>query len=571
MPDEQVVLFGETNFRNQRRRFGIKVDDRRRHMYVIGKTGMGKTTLLENMVIRDIQEGRGVALIDPHGEFAEKILDFIPSKRVNDVIYFNPADGDNPIAFNVMEQVDAEYRPIIADGLVEVFHKLWAESWGPRLEYLLRNAILALLEHPGATLLGIMRILVNKEYRQKVLESVTDPVVKSFWVDEFARYPQQFQVEAVAPIQNKVGQFLTSPIIRNVVGQTKTAMNLRESMDQGKILIINLAKGRIGEGSSRLLGAMMITKLQLAAMSRINVPEPERRDFYLYVDEFQNFATVSFINILSEARKYRLNLVLAHQYLEQLDEDVRPAVLGNVGTLVLFRIGALDAELFEKEFEPEFFGQDLVNLSKYNVYLKLMIDGVASRAFSASTLPPYTPPERSNRETVIRISRERYATPRAVVEEKINRWSQILDEEKKGEEKKMGGQKKREEKRSMWDAVCSVCGQKTQVPFEPDGTRPVYCQTCLSEIRQGVREPLSSRKSPQPAAVGISRPSKGAAVTREVGSAMSLEALAPKEEQVAQREEAVPVSEERPKKKRKEVDLGELRDALDEALKAEEE
>ncbi len=423
-------MLAETNFRNQRIRFGIKPDDRRRHMYLLGKTGMGKSTVLENMIIQDIQNGQGLALVDPHGDLAEKILDFIPSHRVNDVIYFNPSDMHYPIAFNVMESVNPEYKHLIASGLVGVFKKLWADSWGPRLEYLLRNAILALLDYPGSTLLGVMRILVDKTYRKKVIAKIQDPVVKAFWVDEFSKYPQQFQVEAIAPIQNKVGQFLSTALTRNVVGQVKSSFDLREVMDKQKILIMNLSKGRIGEDSSALLGAMMITKIQLAAMSRIDIPEHDRKDFYLYVDEFQNFATESFANILSEARKYRLNLIIGHQYIEQLDEIVRAAVFGNVGTLMCFRVGAADGVFLENEFTPYFMPEDLVNLSKYDIYLKLMIDGVASNPFSATTLPPlddvtYT----ENRDKIIKVSRERYATAREIVEEKISRWSGVMTEE----------------------------------------------------------------------------------------------------------------------------------------------
>ncbi|HEB01417.1 MAG TPA: DUF87 domain-containing protein, partial [Candidatus Portnoybacteria bacterium] len=375
--EEKITTFAETNFRNQKRKFGIKIDDRRRHVYVVGKTGMGKTVLLENMAIQDIQSGRGIAVIDPHGEFAERVLDFVPTDRINDVVYFNPADLDYPIGFNAIEKVSSEHRHLVASGLVGVFQKIWADSWGPRLEYVLRNTILALLEYPGSTLLGIMRMLVDKAYRKKVISNVKDPVIKSFWVEEFAKYPDRFLIEAVAPIQNKVGQFLSSPLIRNIVGQTKSKIDLREIMDKQKILIVNLSKGRVGEDNSALLGAMIVTKLQLAAMSRVNIPEEERKDFYLYVDEFQNFATESFANILSEARKYRLDLIIAHQYITQMLEPVRDAVFGNVGTLIAFRVGAADAEFLEKEFEPEFNMNDLVNLTKYNVYLKLMIDGVA--------------------------------------------------------------------------------------------------------------------------------------------------------------------------------------------------
>ena len=400
-------------------KFGIKTDDRRRHLYVIGKTGMGKTNMLENMVIADIKAGRGVAVVDPHGEFAEKILDFVPENRIDDVIYFNPADLEYPIAFNPLEQVDLEHRHLVASGIMGVFKKIWPDVWSARMEYILNNSLLALLEYPSSTLLGIMRMLVEKDYRQKITEHLQDPVIKAFWLNEFARYTQRLEVEAVAAIQNKVGQFVSNPLIRNIIGQTYSTIDMRKIMDEGKILIINIAKGRIGEDSSALLGAMIITKLQLAAMSRVDIPMEKRRDFYLYVDEFQNFSTESFANILSEARKYRLSLILAHQYIEQLDEKVRAAIFGNVGTIACFRIGAEDAELLEKEFMPDFNANDLVNLTKYNIYVKLMIDGVASKPFSAETIEPAKPSHESFRDVIIENSRSRYSTSRQTVEQKI--------------------------------------------------------------------------------------------------------------------------------------------------------
>jgi len=423
--DSDITLFAKTNFRNREVPFGIRRDDRRRHMYVIGKTGMGKTTLIENMVIQDIQNGHGVAFVDPHGDSVEKILNYIPASRINDVVYFNPADTDYPIAFNPLESVDLKYKHLVASVIMGVFTKIWAGVWSARMEYILNNTILALLDSPGNTLLGIARMLVNKNYRKRIVDNIKDPVVKSFWVDEFANYNDKFRNEAIAPIQNKVGQFLSSAIIRNMVGQTKSSIDLREIMDSQKILLINLSKGRIGEDSSALLGAMLITKMQLAAMSRVDMPEEERKDFYLYVDEFQNFATESFANILSEARKYRLNLIVAHQYIGQLVNDkntvVRDAIFGNVGTLICFRVGTDDAEFLEKEFDPTYLLNDLVNLTKYHIYLKLMINGVSSTPFSATTLPPIAEATASTNK-VIMVSRERYATERATVEEKINRW-----------------------------------------------------------------------------------------------------------------------------------------------------
>ncbi|MBI2415773.1 MAG: type IV secretion system DNA-binding domain-containing protein [Candidatus Kerfeldbacteria bacterium] len=424
MANEHITVFAATNFRNQRRNFGIKVDDRRRHMYLVGKTGMGKSTVIENTIINDIRAGHGVALVDPHGDLAEKVLRYIPTSRVNDVIYFNPADINYPVAFNILESVGPEYKHLVAYGLVGVFKKIWADSWGPRMEYILTNTILALLDYPGSSLLGVMRMLVDKAYRKKVVSKVTDPVVKTFWTDEFANYSEKFRSEAIAPIQNKVGQFLASSIIRNIVGQSKSTIEMREIMDNQKILIMNLSKGRVGEESSALLGAMMITKLQIAAMSRVDIPEEDRKDFYLYVDEFQNFATDSFAGILSEARKYRLCLIMAHQYLEQLGDVVKAAVFGNVGTIVVFRVGATDATEMEPEFAPQFTAQDLVNLKKYTFCLRLMIDGVATEPFSGIGLPPVTG-ETDVFDKIIRVSRERYARPRAMVEERILRWSGV--------------------------------------------------------------------------------------------------------------------------------------------------
>lgn len=393
MDKNETNFFGLTTFRNARKKFGIKTDDRRRHFYCIGKTGMGKSNLMENMAIQDIQAGRGIAYVDPHGEGAEKLLDFIPAERINDVVFFNPADLDYPIAFNVMEKVDFRYRHLVAGGLMGVFKKVWPDVWSARMEYILNNTILALLEYPDLTLLGVNRMLADIDYREKVVAKVTDPIVKSFWITEYARYTQRYEIEATAAIQNKVGQFISNPLIRNLIGQIKSTIDMRDIMDKEKIFIMDLAKGRIGEDNSRLLGALLITKLQLAAMSRVDIPEEDRKDFYLYVDEFQNFATESFANILSEARKYRLNITLGHQYITQMEEEIRDAVFGNVGTLAVFRVGAEDAEFLEREFTPQFTAEDLVNLPKYNIYLKLMIDGVAGHPFSAETLPPPIPQE----------------------------------------------------------------------------------------------------------------------------------------------------------------------------------
>ena len=422
-----VVLFGETNFRNRKVTFGIKIDDRRRHMYVIGKTGMGKSELLKTIAIQDIQTGRGLAFVDPHGDPVEDLLDYIPEERIKDVIYFNPADADYPIGFNVMEtEPDPERRALVAAGVMSVFKKIWVDVWSARMEYILTYTILALLEAPDSTLLGINRMLSDKDYRRYILNYVTDPVVRSFWTQEFAKYTDRFTAEATPAIQNKIGQFVSSAVVRHIVGQTKSAMDMRQIMDQGKILLVNISKGRIGEDASRLLGGLIITKLQLAAMSRVDISEDQRRDFILIVDEFQNFATASFANILSEARKYRLSLVIAHQYVAQMEEPVRDAVFGNVGTIVTFRVGAEDAELLEKELAPEFMATDIVNLGKRQIYLKLMIDGITSRAFSALTMDTPTRLAVSPRGKIIDYSRSQYGSSAEKIEQKITEWHQPL-------------------------------------------------------------------------------------------------------------------------------------------------
>lgn len=421
-PENPVVLFGQTTFRNELRPFGIKMDDRRRHMYVIGKTGMGKSELLKNLAIQDIRDGRGIAFIDPHGDPVEDLLDFIPAHRVKDVIYFNPADLEHPIGFNIMEHVSFDNRHLVADGMMAVFKKLWVDQWSARMEYILNNTILALLEAPGSTLLGINRMLADKAYRKSVVDQVTDTEVKAFWTQEFAKYNERYAGEATAAIQNKIGQFVSNPLIRNIVGQEKSAFDMRKAMDEGKIVLVNISKGRVGEDASRLLGAMLITKIQLAAMSRVDIAKNERNDFILVVDEFQNFATASFANILSEARKFNLSLVIANQYIAQMEDAVRDAVFGNVGTIISFRVGAEDAEMLEKEFAPEFVAQDIVNLGKRQIYLKLMIDGVASKAFSAMTMDTLPPEETTERFNAIEASRKTFGRPRAEVEKTIGDW-----------------------------------------------------------------------------------------------------------------------------------------------------
>ncbi len=420
-----ITYFAETDRRNKRVRFGIKASDRTRHVYTIGKTGMGKSTMLENMAVQDIKNGNGIAFMDPHGKTADLLLDYVPEHRIDDVIYFAPFDLNNPISFNVMEDVGEDKRHLVASGLMSAFKKIWVDAWSARMEYILNNILLALLEFPGATLLGVNRMLSDKNYRKKVVDNVSDASVKSFWMDEFAKYGERYMQEAGAAIQNKVGQFVSNPIVRNIIGQEKSSFDVREIMDKKKILIINLSKGQIGEDAANLLGSMLITKIYLGAMSRADVSQDELNklpNFYFFVDEFQSFANESFTNILSEARKYKLNLTIAHQYIEQMEDEVRAAVFGNVGTMIIFRLGSYDAEIFEKEFSPDFTADDIVNLDFAQVYLKLMIDGIGSTPFSARTLPPIAKPTMSFKQEIIESSQKQFAQLRDEVEKNIIDW-----------------------------------------------------------------------------------------------------------------------------------------------------
>lgn len=424
---KDITYFAETDFRGKKTPFGIKIKDRARHVYVIGKTGMGKSTMLENMAIQDIRNGNGIGFLDPHGGSAEALLTYVPENRIKDVVYFAPFDLEHPISFNIMEDVGKDQRHLVADGLMSVFKKIWEDAWSARMEYILSNTILALLEYPDSTLLGVNRMLSDKNYRQKVVANVTDPSVRSFWVDEFAKYTERFAAEATPAIQNKIGQFTSNPLIRNIIGQPKSSFDLRKVMDEKKILIVNLSKGRVGEQNAKLLGGMLMTKIYLAAMSRANISESALREaapFFLFVDEFQSVVNESFSDILSEARKYKLNLTIAHQYVDQMPETVRSAVFGNVGTTITFRVGPFDAEILETVFSPKFTAEDLVNLGFAQIYLTLMIDGVGSPAFSAVTLPPIVNIFPSYKEQIIESSRQQFAHSRKQVEDEINSWHQ---------------------------------------------------------------------------------------------------------------------------------------------------
>jgi hypothetical protein len=388
LDEQSITLFANTDFRNQPITFGIKRSDRRNHLYILGKTGTGKSTLLETLMLDDLQKGFGFALLDPHGDLVKKIKANIPWSRQDDVIDFDVSDLSQPYGFNPLANVAVDKRPLACSGLIQVFKHLWNDSWGPRLEYILRNCLLSLLDFPNATLADILKLLSDSKFRDEVIPFIQNKQVKNFWLKEYNYYPERLRAEAIAPIQNKVGAFLSHPLLQKILTNPEKLLSLRKIMDEEKILLVNLAKGSIGEDTSNLLGSLLISRFDLAALSRTDTEENERKDYTLYLDEFHNFTTNSLIFMLSELRKYRLSLVLAHQYLTQLEPTIRDAILGNVGTIVVFRIGANDAETLVPEFQPEFSLADFTNLPNYHIYLKLMIDGKISRPFSATTLNP---------------------------------------------------------------------------------------------------------------------------------------------------------------------------------------
>ncbi len=541
--ENDVIYFGKTNFRNELRKFGIKTDDRRRHMYVIGKTGMGKTTLLENMILSDIYAGHGCCYVDPHGDTAERLLDYIPSWRIDDVVYFNPADTNHPIAFNILEKTETavlvdDYNSKVMSALMSIFKKVWENVWSARMEYILQNTILALLDTPGTTLLGVNRMLSDKDYRTSIVQNVQDPIVQQFWLKEFAAYDMKFASEAVAPIQNKIGQLLTSTIMRNIVAQAKSTINFREIIDNQKILIVNLSKGLVGEDVMRILGGMLVTKIYMSAMERVSIKnENDRLDFYLYVDEFQNFAVESFASILSEARKYRLNLIIAHQYIAQLDTKestaVRDAVFGNIGSMVMFRVGSPDAEFLESEFMPRFLPEDLINLPKHGIYLKLMVDGITSQPFSALTLPPIAQVTGS-RERVVELSRERHGGNRKEIEELVMVWSGFDPNVNVADQLKKVSDQKKEEKKARFghEYECTRCKKKFTLPVELDKSRPIYCEEChpivMEERKSGKKAGDARRQMPaKPATMPPPKIMDGELVVKPIGTPMSIENLLP--------------------------------------------
>ena len=386
--NQSIALLGQAVWRNERKLFGIKKADRTSHLYMVGKTGTGKSTLIESMICQDMEAGEGVALFDPHGDLSHRVLGAVPSARQQDLIYFDVPDAQHPLGFNPLAQVPPSARPLAASNMLDAFKKIWADSWGPRLEHILRNALLALMDYPGATLADVLRLLDEVDFRRDVCRTVSNSQVRDFWLREYAKYPARLRAEAIAPVQNKVGAFLANPILRQILTHPESSLDLRQVIDDGKILLVNLAKGKLGEDAAALLGALLVSRLGVAALGRAEIPPDSRRHFYVYLDEFQTFTTRSLATMLAELRKYGVSLTLAHQYLSQLDPEIRDAILGNAGTIMSFRLGLTDAEFLAKEFYPEFGPGDLVALPNYQAYLKLMIDGVVSRPFSAETVPP---------------------------------------------------------------------------------------------------------------------------------------------------------------------------------------
>lgn len=541
---ERITFFAKTDARGKNVPFGIKAKDRTRHVYVIGKTGMGKSTLLENMAVQDIRNGEGFAFIDPHGQTAETLLSYIPPERLKDVLYFAPHDMEYPVSFNVMEDVGADKRHLVVSGLMSVFEKIWVDAWSARMAYILQNTLMALLEYPDATLLGVNRMLSDKAYRNLVVANVKDPAVKSFWVDEFAKYNERYMQEAGDAIKNKIGQFTANPVIRNIIGQPKSSFDLRKIMDEKKIVIMNLSKGLIGETNANLLGSMLTTRIYLAAMSRADVSAESMQampNFYFYVDEFQSFANATFANILSEARKYKLNLTIAHQYIEQMEEDVRNAVFGNVGTTIAFRTGPFDAEVLETVFAPKFMAVDLVNLGFAQVYLTLMIDGIGSAPFSATTLPPLSPPVDALKEQLIESSRQQFARPRQDVEDAIALWIAPIVEEKKERVVERAPKAVELTSARVEPAKATPTHQTTQ---SNENRRPTPSPEPRRENRE-IRESYESRDTREKRVAPKRRPEteRSAPVSKPVQSSKSLEDLRAVLRQISQSDEKEEKSE----------------------------
>jgi DNA helicase HerA-like ATPase len=452
---DKMCFFGSINQKGVEKTFGILDQDRPRHLYILGKTGMGKSNLLQNMCLQDIYHNKGVCFIDPHGDSVDYILDKIPLARKKDVIYFNPADIDFPIGLNVMEAESGEQPFLIASGIMSVFKRLWSGMWSTRMEYILNNTLLALLEQPGSTLLGVVKMLSDEGYAKKIVAQTKNPLVKNFWTREYANFHEKYKQEAIAPILNKIGQFFTTELMRNILGQKKSSISFRDIIDNNKILLVNLSKGKLGEDNSNILGSLIVTKLQLAAMSRVDVLIEDRTPFNLFVDEFQNFTTDSFSSILSEARKYGLNLTLAHQYINQLNEtgneSVKGAIFGNIGSIVCFQLGIEDAIRIALEFEPKLTRNDLINLDKTQIAVKISVQGRSSQPFLAKTLPPLFEKFGGKKEIFITESRKNYSRDRKEINNIINQYLNGGE----GEEKKIEIKPKKRLRKKVKEEILS--------------------------------------------------------------------------------------------------------------------
>lgn len=524
--DENISAFGLTNFRGINHQFGMLRYDRSRHMYIIGQTGAGKSGTLSLLALSDIFHNQGYAIIDPHGDFAVDNMRFIPASRIDDVVYFNPADTAHPLGFNPLEVTNPNQKSNISSEVIGVLKRMFGDSWGPRLEYILRYTILALLDRPETTMLDITRMLTDKKFRKETLSYCTDTVVLQFWNVEFASWNDKFVAEAVAPVLNKVGAFTANPVIRNIIGQPKSTFNIRELMDDGKILIVNLSKGLIGEDNASILGSFLVTKIQLAAMSRSDIPDiKDRRPFYLYVDEFQNFATDSFATILSEARKYALNLTVANQYISQMNETVRDAVFGNVGTMISFRVSADDAPILAKQFEPQFEPNDLLQMANRNFIINMVINGEKAPAFSARTLQ-LPPPQIDNSAAIIENSRKRYSKSR---EEVVAAIASVIQPPEELQKKKPAPQSAAQQKQWPVGAENKPAGsnhhaQKPPQPGEggrkpapkPEPNRPrIIRETPVSPEPETPKQPATPADTPAPASDAPTTPATPAPETGE--------------------------------------------------------
>lgn len=508
----QVCYFAVDKSENYNKIYGINQLDRRKHLYILGKTGMGKTTLLENMILQDIYNGYGVCFIDPHGDSSQYLLEHIPKHRQSDVVVIDPSDTEFPVGFNILESQNGEKPFLIASGLMSVFNRIWSGLWSARMEYILNNTLLALLQTPENTILGVIQMLTDDNFREKIVNQVTDPLIKNFWLKEFATFNTRYRQEAVSPILNKIGQFLASEPIRNILGQKKSTINLRQIMDEKKILIVNLSKGKLGDDNSNLFGSLLVAKLQIAAMSRVDLAEKKREDFFLYVDEFQNFTTDSFATILSEARKYRLNLVLAHQYIGQLSETgnsrVKNAIFGNVGTIITFKLGFSDAQEISKEFSGQIKPETFLDLSRTKIAFKIGSDEEITKPQLAFTLPPIFEKLTYNSEIILNRSRQKYSKNNLKVNEEINEQLEFLDPQENREKKSLKQnnnrkQQKIDDKKNLLEEK-----SKQRKPEQSKVYKPISKKTTAENMTTNNSENILELRSPKKTTSSLSAAQK---------------------------------------------------------------